>query len=207
LLRRFNVIRRIDFPEIFGSLGFPLHFYSDFCSVSFCLISINCSIFELNFEGYDHIETMSNLADIREEIFKDNAKRIIIKVKTKSLDSEDCRATAYRVVGETFPDWECDSWILFLAIQVWGDKIFINIDINHDDYNFETAHKDKPILPVYVLRKHRGNWILIRWPQEDEPLAAAVAELHRFTGYGAESPFLENHNSRIIYANPREILI
>jgi hypothetical protein len=96
-------------------LGFPLHFNSDFCSVSdkICLISINISIFEFNFEGYDHIETMSNLTDIREEIFKDNAKRIIIKVKTKSLDSEDCRATAYRVVGETFPDWGCDSRILF----------------------------------------------------------------------------------------------
>ena len=147
---------------------------------------------------------MSNVADIREEIFKGNAKRIIIKKRIQSSDCEDCRATAYNITGEIFPDWECDGRILFLAIQVWGRQIFMNIDINRDNYNYGTAHKDKTILPVHVLRRHRGNWVLLRWPQEDERVAAELAELHRVTGYGAETPFLENHNSRIVYANPRE---
>ncbi|KAL3482109.1 hypothetical protein BJX99DRAFT_217385 [Aspergillus californicus] len=100
--------------------------------------------------------------------------------------------------------------------QAWIPKIVapphtaplarLSIDINRDDYNYETAHKDKTVLPVYVLRKHRGNWVLLRWPREDERLAAELAELHRVTGYGAATPFLENHNSRVIYANPREFL-
>ena len=148
---------------------------------------------------------MFNLANIREEIFKDNAKRTIIRVKTKSSGSEDCRANAYSIIGEIFPGWECDTRILFLAIQVWDDQIFINIDINWDNYNYGTAHKDETILPVHVLRKHRGNWVLIRWPQEDERVAAELAELHHVTGYGTKTPFLKNHNLHIVYANPREL--
>ncbi|PWY71112.1 hypothetical protein BO94DRAFT_578853 [Aspergillus sclerotioniger CBS 115572] len=154
----------------------------------------------------DHIKVLSNLPDVREEILKDNAKRIIIRAKTESLYSEDCRATAYRIVSEIFPGWEQDSRILFLAIEVWHNRIFINIDVNRDNYNYDTAHKDKTILPVYVLRRHRGNWVLLRWPKEDGPVAAQLAEVYRVTGYGAKTPFFENHNSRIVHANPREFL-
>ncbi|RAK84155.1 hypothetical protein BO79DRAFT_259578 [Aspergillus costaricaensis CBS 115574] len=123
---------------------------------------------------------MSNLPDIRDEILKINAKRIIIRMKSEG--SEDCRTTAYRIVGEVFPDWKQDNRILFLAIQ------------------------DQTVLPVYVLRRQRGNWHLIRWPQEDRSVAVQLAELHRVTGYGAEIPFYENHNSRVVHANPREYL-
>ncbi|PYH38075.1 uncharacterized protein BO87DRAFT_422108 [Aspergillus neoniger CBS 115656] len=145
---------------------------------------------------------MSNLPDIRDEILKGNAKRIIIRIKSEG--SEDCRTTAYRIVGEVFPDWKQDNRILFLAIQVWGNRIFVNVDVNRDNYNYDTAHKDQTVLPVYVLLRHWGNWHLIRWPQEDRSVAVQLAELHRVTGYGAEIPFYENHNSCVVHANPRE---
>ena len=141
---------------------------------------------------------MGNLSNIREEIFSNgNAKRIVIKVNTKSLDSQDYRTSAYRIVNEFFPDWECDNRVLFLAIEVWGNRIYIAIDINHHDYNFDTAHKTKTILPVYVLRQHgkgRG-WALIRWPQEDEPLGAKLTDLHNANGFDVKTPFLKNYNS------------
>ncbi|CAP91183.1 hypothetical protein PCH_Pc13g01140 [Penicillium rubens Wisconsin 54-1255] len=48
------------------------------------------------------------------------------------------------------------------------------------DYDFGTAHKAKTVLPVFVLRQHgkRPDWVLIRWPQGDEPLGAQLADLH-----------------------------
>uniref|UniRef100_A0A093V7Y9 Uncharacterized protein n=1 Tax=Talaromyces marneffei PM1 TaxID=1077442 RepID=A0A093V7Y9_TALMA len=147
---------------------------------------------------------MSNLSNIRKELFEGSARRVIIRVKTESRNSEDCRATAYRTVNEIFPNWERDSRVLFLAIQVWADRIFMNIDVNHANYNYQTAHRDKTILPVYVLRAHRGNWGLVRWFKDDERVAMELAELHRVTGYGAVIPFFENHNSQIVYDNPRE---
>lgn len=149
---------------------------------------------------------MANLSDIRKEILEnDIAKRIVIKVKTKSLDSQDYRASANRVVSEVFPDWENDPRVLFLAIDVWSERTFIVIDINHHDYDFGTAHKAKTVFPVFVLRQHgrRQDWVLIRCPQEDEPLGAQLADLHNVNGFDA-TPFLENHNSRIVHANPRE---
>ncbi|CRL30799.1 unnamed protein product [Penicillium camemberti] len=152
---------------------------------------------------------MASLSDIRKEILEiDIPKRIVIRLKTGSLDSQDYRASANRVVSEVFPDWESDSRILFLVIDVWSERTFIVIDINHHDYDFWTAHKAKTVLPVFVLRQHgkRRDWVLIRWPQGDEPLGAQLADLHNVNGFDA-TPFLENHNSRIVHANPREFLV
>lgn len=150
---------------------------------------------------------MANLADIRKAIFgDDNAKRIVIKVNTKTLDPQDYRASANSVASEIFPEWESDSRILFLAIDVLSERSFIVIDVNRHDYEFRTAHKTKAILPVYVLRqrgKNRG-WALIRLPQEDEPLTGKLAYLQNANGFDNPTPFLENHNSRIVHANPRE---
>jgi hypothetical protein len=123
---------------------------------------------------------MANLSNIRKEILENNiAKRIVIKVKTESLDSQDYRASANKVVSEVFPDWESDPRLLFLVMDMWSERTFIVIDINHHDYDFATAHKAKTVFPVYVLRQHgkRRDWVLIRWPQEDEPLSAKLADL------------------------------
>ncbi|CAG8165422.1 unnamed protein product [Penicillium salamii] len=150
---------------------------------------------------------MANLPDIRREILEDDiAKRIVLKLKTESLDSQDYRTSANRVVSEIFPDWETDPRIRFLVIDVWSERTFIVIDINYHDYDFNTAHKDKTILPVFVLRQHgrRKDWVLIRWPKEDEHLAAQLADLHRVNGFDAP-PFLEDHTIRLFHANPRNL--
>ncbi|GKZ31406.1 hypothetical protein AbraIFM66950_011983 [Aspergillus brasiliensis] len=98
---------------------------------------------------------MPDLSHLREEILKDSAKRIIIRVKTES--SEDCQTTAYRIVGEVFPDWKHDDRILFLAIQVWDNRIFINVDVNRDNYNYDTAHKDQTVLPIIACLRNLGD--------------------------------------------------
>ncbi|CAG8933767.1 unnamed protein product [Penicillium salamii] len=149
---------------------------------------------------------MPNLSDIRNEILKnDIAKRIVFKAKTQNLDSQHYIASANRAISEVFPDWESDPRILFLAMDVWSERTFIVIDINHHDYDFGTAHKTKTILPVFVLSQHRKrrDWALIRWPKEDESLAAQLADLHNVNGFDVP-PFLENHNERIVHANLRE---
>ena len=154
---------------------------------------------------------MTSISDIREEIFKNSkTQRIVIKVHmhTDSLDSQEIRDSAYRVVDEVFPDWEHDSRILFLAIEIWSDRTYMAIDINHHDYKFDTAHKSTAIFPVFVLGKHRKRgWKIVRWPQGDELIAEKLAYLHNANGFDVATPFFENHNSRIIHANPRELPI
>lgn len=150
---------------------------------------------------------ITNLSDIRREIFKTpSTKRIVIRVHTGSLDPQDYRTSASRVVNEVFPDWEYDSRILFLAIEIWGDRAFMAIDINNHDYDFLTAHKTKTVFPVYVLRefRKRKGWALVRWPMEDGLLATKLAYLHNVNGFGVATSFLEDHHTCIVHDNIRE---
>lgn len=49
---------------------------------------------------------MTTISNIRNDIFRDGTtKRIVVKMKTKPLDPEDYRASAYDIVSEIFPDW------------------------------------------------------------------------------------------------------
>ncbi|PLB55657.1 hypothetical protein P170DRAFT_506212 [Aspergillus steynii IBT 23096] len=147
-------------------------------------------------------------SDIRQGLFKDDtAKRIVIKVKTQTLNPESYFASATNVVSEILPGWESDPRMLLLAIDLWSERTFIVIDINNRDYNFRTAHKNTTVFPVYVLRQHgrRQDWVLVRWHQLDERMSLQLADLHRVNGYDATLPFLENHNTRIVHENPRDL--
>lgn len=148
---------------------------------------------------------MSDISEIHQELFKNTEpRRVVLKVHTDKLDPQDYHTSVGEVVNEIFPDWKADDRVLFLAIEIWGDRTFMAIDLNNHDYDFEQAHKVKPVLPVYVLWKHRRKgWILVRWPQEDQSLAEKIAYLHNANGF-TETPFLEDHNSQVIHANPRE---
>ncbi|KAJ5970339.1 uncharacterized protein N7479_000257 [Penicillium vulpinum] len=151
--------------------------------------------------------SIGSISDIRNEILEnDTAKRIVIKVRTQRLDSQNYRVSAHEFISEVFPGWENDPRILPVVIDVWDERTFIVVDINHLDYDFNTAHEVKKVFPVYILRqgKKRG-WALIKWPREDEPLSAKLMYLHNAHGWDAKTPFLEDHHSRIVHANPRDL--
>lgn len=153
---------------------------------------------------------MRDLSDIREEIFRNNdPKRVVVRGRTKNLDAQDYRASANSIVSEISPEWESDSRILFLVIDVWSERTFLVIDVNNHDYDFHTAHKTNTILPVYVLRQHgkRRGWVLVRWLREDERLTTELADLHDVNGFDVPTPFLQDHNTRIVYANPRWLAV
>lgn len=152
---------------------------------------------------------IASLAEIRDEILgNDIAKRIVIKVKTKTLDAEDYRVSATNLVNEVFPDWESDSRILFVAINVSPKRTFIVVEINHLDYDFDTAHKTKKVFPAYVLRQANArSWALVRWPPEDTRLGGRIAYLHYANGFDVAPPFFEDHHTRVVYANPREFVV
>ncbi|PYH99039.1 hypothetical protein BO71DRAFT_394623 [Aspergillus ellipticus CBS 707.79] len=152
---------------------------------------------------------MCDTSEIREKIFeKSEAQRLVIKVHTEQLDSHDYRVSASNFINEIFPNWEDDSRIHFIAIEIRGDRTFLAIDVNNLDYDFETAHETRTVLPVYVVWRHkRKGWYIIRWPQEDEPLATKIAELHDLNGFDTTTPFLANFNESVVYGNPRYISI
>ncbi|KAJ5794988.1 hypothetical protein N7457_001587 [Penicillium paradoxum] len=148
---------------------------------------------------------MPDISEIRTQILESNTpKRIVIRMNTKALNPQDYRASADKVVNQVFPGWEDDPRILYLVIDVSTERTFIVIDVNHHDYNYHKAHRDKEIVPVHVLRQHgkRREWFLVRWPREDEYLCTQLAHLHNTNGY-EPTPFLEDHTSPTSWANTR----
>lgn len=41
-----------------------------------------------------------------------------------------------------------------LAIEVWSDRLFLAIDTNNHEYDFNITHKSAAVFPVFVLGKH-----------------------------------------------------
>ncbi|CEL11994.1 hypothetical protein ASPCAL15088 [Aspergillus calidoustus] len=146
---------------------------------------------------------MSDLSSIHEKVFENSdAKRLVMKFDTNRLDPHDYANSAKRILNEVFPDWERDSRILFLAMEVFQRRTFIAIDINHHDYDFKTAHEDEKPLPVYWLRQKK-HWTLNRIPKEDTRTCRRLAELHRSHGYNATLPLVEDCTSVIVHDDPR----
>ncbi|PYI34320.1 hypothetical protein BP00DRAFT_423319 [Aspergillus indologenus CBS 114.80] len=147
---------------------------------------------------------MCDTSEIREKVFeKAEAQRLVIKVHTEQLDSYNYRVSASNFINKIFPNWENDNRIRFIAIEIRGDRTFLAIDVINLNYNFETAHKTEIVLPVYIVWRHkRKGWFIIRWPQEDEPLATKIAELHDLNGFDTTTPFLANFNESVVYRNP-----
>ncbi|KAL4912733.1 hypothetical protein BDW62DRAFT_214750 [Aspergillus aurantiobrunneus] len=149
---------------------------------------------------------MSDISTVRERIFKDgNEKRITMKINIARLDSRDYSGSAKKVLDGIFPDRKDDDRILFLAVEVFDDRTYMVLDINHHDYNFRTAHKDKRPIDVYLIRQiHKGqNWALVRSPRDNDYVCNRLADLHRAHGYDVKPPIVEDHTSIIVHANPR----
>lgn len=59
---------------------------------------------------------MCDITEIREKVFKKtDAQRLVIKVHTERLDSQDYRVSVNNFINEIFPNWEDDHRIRFIA--------------------------------------------------------------------------------------------
>jgi hypothetical protein len=149
---------------------------------------------------------MSNITGTREQIFeRKRAQRIIIKLHIENLDSQDYRFSAYKFVNGIFPNWENDKRILFLALK-YGETALIwpstSIAMSTTLIRHTKTQLSSQSMPLWQHR--RRGWVIVRWPQEDEPLAAKLADLHIVNGFDVTTPFLENYNAQVVNANPRE---
>ncbi|PWY94528.1 hypothetical protein BO94DRAFT_609892 [Aspergillus sclerotioniger CBS 115572] len=148
---------------------------------------------------------MSSITTIRTQILTNpHPQRLVLKLPTKELNPQNYRLSARDFLNTIFPNYKDDNRINFLAIEIQAKHTYIAIDVNNFDYDFETAHETTTILPVYVLWNHKRNgWYLVRWSQEDEPLARKIADLHDLNGFEATVPFLADFNGVVVYENSR----
>lgn len=151
-------------------------------------------------------QIMSTVNDrLRETFQREERIRIVFDVFTETLYPTYLEST-YNLLDNVVTGWKHDERFRLLAIEIYSRHTYIVLDVNNREYDFETAHnKERNALPVYLTRqsKKSRDWVISRFPKEDDPIAKRVADLHRRNG-NKRTPFLENHNSTIVHLSPRK---
>ena len=104
---------------------------------------------------------------------------------------------------------ETPPLLRLLAVQVWGKRILIVLDVNHDAYNWDTAHHlSNNRLPVFrfILDKDRKRATIARAKALDSRVNHTIAKVHRLNGTAVHPPYLEDHSpgaDPIVFRAPR----
>lgn len=132
--------------------------------------------------------------------------RLVFRVPTKLLDSEDYRTSAYGFLSALLPGWEDNKEVLFRAVSVRScpennNRAMCNmiIDVKNHGYDLGTAHRDMTILPVYLVtpkKNEQGFYKTRRMRHRDEQLAFRLASLHGTSGSTDQIPLLEDDSTR-----------
>lgn len=135
---------------------------------------------------------------------KHHSIRILGDLPTDQLDGEDYLASTRRIISHLITFWENKADLRLLAVEVWPQHCYFALDFNNDKYDYQTAHAQVIVIPVYLLRLSRrsGAWRIFRHSSGDTQLARRIADLHEGNGQNP-IPFLEDHIKGVTHHAPR----
>lgn len=144
---------------------------------------------------------------ISEALEKHHSIRILGDLPTAQLDGSDYLASTRRLINPLITFWENKAELRLLAVDVWPQHSYFALDFNNDRYDYQTAHTEVIVLPVYLLRLSRrsGTWRIFRYSAGDTQLAKRIADLHEGNGQNP-IPFLEDHIKGVMHLAPRSCL-
>ncbi|KAI9369559.1 hypothetical protein BJX61DRAFT_536317 [Aspergillus egyptiacus] len=130
--------------------------------------------------------------------------RLVGDTPTALLDSDDYLKSVLPFVTKAqdsikicYPDAETR----FLALRIQKRHSYFVVDINNSDYDYETAHEDATLIPVYLLRLSRHVRIS-RQPMQDRDLARILATM--YWGHGNDPlPLVDDYTKSVVYHSPR----
>jgi hypothetical protein len=78
--------------------------------------------------------------------------RTIVDLPTSIFSAEDYLSSASNIIKPLFITMgNTKHSIRLLAVEVYPQHTYIAIDINNEQYDYHTAHKQISVLPVYIL--------------------------------------------------------
>ena len=95
-----------------------------------------------------------------------------------------------------------------LAVDIYIRDAFFFVDLNNEQYDYDTAHLSAVSVPVYLLQRStrpHGRWKIFRYAPQDQSLAKMLANFH-YTHGQDPLPFFEDHSDqtkRVLCMNPR----
>ncbi|KAE8353321.1 hypothetical protein BDV28DRAFT_133388 [Aspergillus coremiiformis] len=147
--------------------------------------------------------------EINQQVFsaieKQYTIRVVADIPTDHLCSTAFLASAFELVRPFVTQWEADNMIRQLAVDVYPRHTYVVVDINNEQYDYDTAHKQTFTLPVYILRlsSRSDTWTFFRRASDDQMVARCIADLHRRNGQNP-LPFLADHINGSVYRSPRK---
>ena len=144
--------------------------------------------------------------------------RMFASLPKQDFDSTDyLRSVEHFVQCQTrnifvtaLPETETPPMFVTIAVQIWGSRILIIFDINHDAYNSKTAHhplnNDLPVFR-FTLNKHGKRATITRDKALDERVNWTIASVHRRNSIDTHPPYFEDHSpgaDPIQYTAPRQ---
>lgn len=149
-------------------------------------------------------ETINNFLDTVDS----TAIRILGDTPNSVLDPEEYLESVRPFVSkveESIHQHRPDAQTRFLAFSIYpGKHSYFALDLNNVDYNYETAHIERPLIPVYVLRLSLKRVRIFRIRMLDDTLATTLADMHNVHG-DDPLPLVEDWNHIVEYRRPRNI--
>lgn len=151
---------------------------------------------------------MAGLEPINEQVLSalqtHSSIRLLGDLPTNELNMEDYLGSVSSMIANFVAVWKETAMTRLLAVEVWSQRTHFALDLNNEKYDYMTAHQEKTILPVYILRfsSRTCTWHIARYPRQDTPLADRIAVLHHANGH-SPLPFLEDHTKVITHYTPR----
>ncbi|RAK85988.1 hypothetical protein BO79DRAFT_289501 [Aspergillus costaricaensis CBS 115574] len=133
--------------------------------------------------------------------------RILGDTPNSILDPEDFLGSIRPFVTETeesLRKFHPGNETRFVAAKICrGKHSYFILDLNNSNYNYETAHECKTLIPVYVLRLSKRQPTIFRKRELDESIAKILRNMHNLHGQ-APLPLFDNHYDPYLqYPNPR----
>ncbi|RDL33036.1 uncharacterized protein BP5553_08475 [Venustampulla echinocandica] len=100
--------------------------------------------------------------------------------------------------------------IKLLAVEIWGKRVLIVFDVNHQNYDWQTAHdisKNNPPIFRFKLGKDKNNALITRDKALDYRVNFTIADLHKRNGYSAHPPYVADRSrgaAPLHYNDPRK---
>ncbi|CEO59387.1 hypothetical protein PMG11_04063 [Penicillium brasilianum] len=143
---------------------------------------------------------------VRDALEDHKSIRILGELPTEKLNCEDYLASTRETISSFVSSWDKKANLQLLAVEVWSRRTYFALDFNNDKYDYDNAHIEEIVLPVYLLRLSRrsGSWTVFRHKPEDSRLAKRLAALHLGNGQ-KPIPFLEDHIKGVVHDKPRNL--
>ncbi|GLB06178.1 hypothetical protein AtubIFM57258_001475 [Aspergillus tubingensis] len=133
--------------------------------------------------------------------------RILGDIPNSILNPTDYLSSIYPFITETSKSLQQlhpNNQTLFIAAKICrGKHSYFILDLNNTEYDYDTAHDCKTLLPVYVLRLSKRQPTIFRKRELDESIAKILRNMHNLHGRDPLPLFDNHYDPYLQYPNPR----